>query len=164
MTFASGKFAKGLCDRCGQEYKLLQLQQEWNGLYVCPECYEPKAPQIEPRYHAADPQALPFTRPARNETPVPVMLDLNPLTVTQGSGVISVYEEAHGRNSGDIVRFRDATGGLGITETNINYTLGYTIAVTDNNNYTFTVNTDLATGTGTIGGGSISAGPVEVTP
>ena len=26
-----GKFAKGLCDRCGFEYKLLQLKEEWNG-------------------------------------------------------------------------------------------------------------------------------------
>tara|TARA_S200002703_G_scaffold119824_1_gene105565 strand:+ start:186 stop:515 length:330 start_codon:yes stop_codon:yes gene_type:complete len=81
MTFASGKFAKGLCDRCGQEYKLLQLQQEWNGLYVCPECYEPKAPQIQPRYHAADPQALPFTRPARQE----------PVTVNVGAPVDSAF-------------------------------------------------------------------------
>jgi len=82
MTFALGKFALGLCDRCGQQYKLLQLKKEWNGLYVCPECFEPKAPQIEPRFHAADPQALPFTRPARQE----------PVTVYVGAPGDSSFE------------------------------------------------------------------------
>ena len=32
MAYASGKFAKALCDRCGFEYKLNELKQEWNGL------------------------------------------------------------------------------------------------------------------------------------
>ena len=82
MTFALGKFALGLCDRCGQQYKLLQLKKEWNGLLVCSECYEPKAPQIEPRFHPADPQALPITRPARKE----------PVTVYVGAPGDSAFE------------------------------------------------------------------------
>lgn len=39
MAFASGKYAKGLCDRCGWEYKYLQLKVEkGTNLKVCPEC------------------------------------------------------------------------------------------------------------------------------
>lgn len=74
MTFASGKFALGICDRCGQQYKLLQLKEEWNGLRTCPECWETKHPQLEPKYHPADPEALSFTRPARVE-PVTVYVN-----------------------------------------------------------------------------------------
>ena len=66
-VFASGKYALAICDRCGQQYKFLELKKEWNGLQVCPECYESKHPQLDPSYHAADAQALPFTRPAREE-------------------------------------------------------------------------------------------------
>ncbi len=67
MTFAVGKKSQAICDRCGYQYDYLDLQKEWNGLLVCPECYEPKHPQLDPSYHAADAQALPFTRPAREE-------------------------------------------------------------------------------------------------
>ena len=28
MAYATGKFAKGLCDRCGFEYKLLELKDD----------------------------------------------------------------------------------------------------------------------------------------
>ena len=67
MTFANGKFALAICDRCGQQYKYHQLQQEWNGLFTCPECFEPKHPQLDPPYHPADPIALRDPRPARQE-------------------------------------------------------------------------------------------------
>ena len=63
MAYATGKFAKALCDRCGFEYKLLELKEEWNGLKVCPNCYEPKHPQLEPVRHLADPEALRHPRP-----------------------------------------------------------------------------------------------------
>ena len=66
-TFATGKYALALCDRCGQQYKFTQLQEEWNGLMTCPECFETKHPQLDPRYHSADAQALPWVRPARQE-------------------------------------------------------------------------------------------------
>ena len=68
-VFASGKYALAICDRCGQQYKFLQLKKEWNGLQVCPECYEPKHP-------------LPFTRPAR----------LEPVTVFVGAPGDSAFE------------------------------------------------------------------------
>ena len=73
MTFANGNRAIALCDRCGQQYKYLQLRQEWNGLFTCPDCFEPKHPQLDPGYHAADAIALRDPRPARQE-PVTVFV------------------------------------------------------------------------------------------
>jgi len=63
MAYATGKFAKALCDRCGFEYKLLELREEWNNLKVCPSCYEPKHPQLEPLRAKADPESLYKPRP-----------------------------------------------------------------------------------------------------
>ena len=63
MAYASGKFAKALCDRCGLEYKWLDLKEEWNGLKTCNSCYEPKHPQLEPLTATADPEALYKPRP-----------------------------------------------------------------------------------------------------
>jgi len=41
---ASGKYAKGICDRCGMKFKLnslrLERRQESNAM-VCRECYDP---------------------------------------------------------------------------------------------------------------------------
>ena len=63
MSYASAKFAVGLCDRCGFKYKLLELKKEWNGLKVCSECYEPKHKQLEPFTHVSDPEAIYDPRP-----------------------------------------------------------------------------------------------------
>ena len=81
-TFASGKYAIAICDRCGQQNKFTQLKQEWNGLKVCPECFETKHPQLDPGYHAADAEALPWARPARQE----------PTTVFVGAPGDSAFE------------------------------------------------------------------------
>ena len=81
-TFATGKYALALCDRCGQQFKFNQLRQEWNGLKTCPQCFETKHPQLDPSYHSADPQALPWTRPARVE----------PITVFVGGSGDSSFE------------------------------------------------------------------------
>ena len=70
MTFAVGKHSQAICDRCGQQYDYLDLKKEWNGLLVCPECYEPKHPQLEPPYHAADAEALKNPRPAVGEATI----------------------------------------------------------------------------------------------
>tara|TARA_R100000687_G_C6383021_1_gene133570 strand:- start:141 stop:494 length:354 start_codon:yes stop_codon:yes gene_type:complete len=63
VAYAVGKFAKALCDRCGFEYKLHELREEWNNLKTCPSCFEPKAPQIDPRPVVVDPEALYKPRP-----------------------------------------------------------------------------------------------------
>ena len=63
MAYATGKFARALCDRCGFEYKLNELKEEWNGAKTCPSCYENKHPQLEPTRAKADPEALYKPRP-----------------------------------------------------------------------------------------------------
>jgi len=57
MAYAAGKFARALCDRCGFEYKLSQLREEWNGLKTCRDCFEPKHPQLS-HYHTYQMQKL----------------------------------------------------------------------------------------------------------
>jgi len=66
MAFAVGKYSEAICDRCGFQYKYLELKEEWNGLLVCEECYEPKHPQLEPTYASADAEALKNPRPQQD--------------------------------------------------------------------------------------------------
>ncbi len=47
--YASGKYALGISDRSGRAYKLRDMIQEWNGLLVGKDEYEPKQPKIQPR-------------------------------------------------------------------------------------------------------------------
>ena len=102
-------------------------------------------------------------RPARTEPAVARVLTLNPLKITNGSQIVNVFEENHGRSTGDIVRFRNGEGQFGISNTDINNDSGFTITKVDANNYTFTAS-GTATATTNIGGGEISAGPVTLTP
>jgi len=82
MSFAVGVKSQAICDRCGYQYPYLELKKEWNGLLVCPECYEPKHPQLDPGYHPADPIALRDPGPARQE----------PVIVNVGGPVDSAFE------------------------------------------------------------------------
>lgn len=68
MSYAVGIYAKAICDRCGFEYDYLMLQKEWTGFKVCPECYEPKHPQLEPSHQPTDPEALHEPRPDVSES------------------------------------------------------------------------------------------------
>tara|TARA_Y100001938_G_C8077206_1_gene426823 strand:+ start:448 stop:966 length:519 start_codon:yes stop_codon:yes gene_type:complete len=68
MKYATGKYALALCDRCGQQYDYVVLRKEWNGLRVCPDCYEEKHPQLEPDPPPYEPQALFEPRPDQKET------------------------------------------------------------------------------------------------
>lgn len=67
--YASGKFALGICDRCGFTYKLHQLREEYTrgrgtGLDVCPTCWSEDHPQnFLGQTPVADPQAIRDARP-----------------------------------------------------------------------------------------------------
>jgi hypothetical protein len=67
--FASGKYSIAECDRCGQRYKLKQLQMEViktkvYQLKVCSECWDPDHPQLQlGMYPVDDPQAVRQPRP-----------------------------------------------------------------------------------------------------
>ncbi len=63
MAYASGKYALGICDRCGWQCEYLEMKKEWNGLKVCLECYESKQPQLTPAKNISDPEALYEPRP-----------------------------------------------------------------------------------------------------
>ena len=162
-NLSSGKYAQFISDRSGMAFPYSEMVIEWNGARVHISEFEPKHPQLEPKPHSADPQGLLNARPARVEPAVARVLTLNPLSTTNGSQTISVFEENHGRSTSDTVRFRDAEPGAGITSADINVSTGFTITVTSDNNYTFTASAT-APATETIGGGSISAGPVTLSP
>lgn len=34
-----------LCDHCGRKFKGSTMRKQWNGLWVCPEHWEPRQPQ-----------------------------------------------------------------------------------------------------------------------
>ena len=80
MAYAVGKRAKAICDRCGFEYKLNQLKEEWNGLKTCPTCFEPKHPQLEPSSPPFEPQVL-------HEPRIDVKEDNIPFTVYTNVGL-----------------------------------------------------------------------------
>ena len=162
-NLSSGKYAQFISDRSGMAFPYSEMVIEWNGARVHISEFEPKHPQLEPKPHSADPQGLLNARPARTEPAVARILTLNPLSATSGSTTISVFEDNHGRSTGDVVRFRSGEAGAGITAADINVSTGFTITVTDANNYTFTAS-GTATATEKIGGGSISAGPVTLSP
>lgn len=67
MSYAKGKQAYGICDISGFRYKLKDMKRTWDGLLVGPDQWSPKHPQLEPRTHAADPEALFNPRPDRTE-------------------------------------------------------------------------------------------------
>ena len=188
MAFAKGKYAKAISDRSGMEFPYNEMIKEWNGSLVHVSEYEAKQPQLEVRHRGGDAQGLRNARPARAENEVSVLLGPDPFeTIASGSGIINVYELAHGRDTSDTVRFRgpiwtssdsdgyqNPVGFDGITGANLAYSSGYSITVgkrdssgnitNTNDYYHFTVNTNTATSGGVSGGGNnCSAGPATLT-
>ena len=92
-TTAAGKYALGLCDYCGQRYRLTQLRINWRGFKVCPDDYEPKEPQIQPLKYHGDAIALDGPRPDRRE----------PLSVFVGAPGFSAFQSfGSARNTNDM--------------------------------------------------------------
>ena len=58
MAFATGKYAKAISDRSGMAFPYKEMVTEWNGSFVHKSEYEEKHPQLEPRKHKPDAQAL----------------------------------------------------------------------------------------------------------
>ena len=63
MAFARGKFAKAVSDRSGLAFPYNEMVKEWNGSLVHYSEFEEKHPQLEPRKHKPDGQALSNARP-----------------------------------------------------------------------------------------------------
>ena len=182
---ARGKYSKAISDRSGMEFPYNEMMKEWNGSLVHRSEYEEKHPQLELRTRGADAEGLLNARVDRTENEIIAILGPNPFeTIAASSGIINVSEPAHGRSTGDTVRFRGAPSTSasfnnpqnfdGIAGTNIAKSAGYSITVgkrdssgsitqTDNF-YHFTVDTNTATSGGISGGGNnCSAGPATLT-
>jgi|TARA_R100000049_G_C1924114_1_gene68821 hypothetical protein len=185
MAFARGRYAKAISDRSGLEFPYSEMVREWNGMFVHISEYEPKQPQLEPKPHGGDPQALQNVRTDRDENDTPRLLPHDPFTTyASGSGIINVYSPDHGLTNGTTYRFRGASSTTGtyndpasfdgISGSNIASSSGYAITTgkyvsgsrdtdkTDNWFY-FTVNTNTATAGDVKGGGfPVSIGPVTI--
>ena len=182
---ARGKYAKAISDRSGMEFPYNEMMREWNGSLVHRSEFESKHPQLEIRAKHGEEQGLMNARPDRTENEVIAILGPNPFeTIAASSGIINVSEFAHGRSTGDTVRFRGTLSTSatfnnpknfdGITGSNVAKSAGYSITVgkrdssgtitqTDNF-YHFTVDTNTATSGGVSGGGeNCSAGPATLT-
>ena len=188
--FSKGRFALMISDRSGAAFPYREMVQEWNGAWVHNSEYEPKQPQVSPRPHGADPQALEHAKPARTEFAVADLLENDPLETYQtGSAIVNVNLPGHGYTTGDTKRFRGPLGAAGvyvipegvggITGATIAKAAGYTITVgkyvsgatdTTGPNDTGIYGTDWfwfsadtnATSVATGGGYPMSVGPVTI--
>ena len=188
--FSKGRYALMISDRSGAAFPYREMVQEWNGAWVHNSEYEPKQPQVSPRPHGADPQALQHAKPARTEFAVADLLENDPLETYQvGSPIVNVNLPGHGYTTGDKKRFRGPLGAAGaygnpegvggITGATIAKAAGYTITVgkyvsgatdTDGPNGTGIYGTDWfyfsadtnATSVATGGGYPMSVGPVTL--
>lgn len=83
LAFATGKYAFGICDRCGFRTKYSELKTQIineypTGLRVCPDCLDPDHPQLQlGKYPVYDAQALENARPdiATGATNDPQLVD-----------------------------------------------------------------------------------------
>ena len=107
--FAKGKYALAISDISGQAFPWNEMVTQWNGLFVHFSEFESKQPQLDPKPSAADPTALPKSRPQQPPPDTLRFLDFNPLkTFAAASPIINVSSLNHQRNYGDTVRFRGA--------------------------------------------------------
>jgi hypothetical protein len=74
MPFATGKYAKAISDRSGMEFPYKEMVKEWNGSFVHRSEFEAKHPQLEPRKHKPDAQALQDARTPKENGSVNVLL------------------------------------------------------------------------------------------
>ena len=81
QKFTSGRWARAICDRCGDKIKYSKLKLEWTGLKVCSYCWDPKTALEFPTNFPADAEAL---RDPRVDNDVEASLG----KVTVGDGAI----------------------------------------------------------------------------
>ena len=157
---SSGKYAKAISDRSGQEFPYNEMVKEWNGSFVHVSEFEPKQPQLEPTRHVGDPQGLMNARPDRTEPATQNLLPNNPFSLTSGSAVVTVTEPNHGRSTSNTVRFRNIDGSPGgLAFTVFENSSGFSITKINDNSYSFNCGSS-ATITQNSGGTFVTAGPV----
>ena len=157
---SSGKYAKAISDRSGQEFPYNEMVKEWNGSFVHISEFEAKQPQLEPTRYTGDPQGLMNARPDRTEPATQNLLPNNPFSLTSGSASVTVTEPNHGRSNGNTVRFRNVDGSPGgLAFTVFENSSGFSISSVTTNTYIFNCGSS-ATITEKAGGTFVTAGPV----
>lgn len=68
MAFATGKYALGICDICGQHCDYLLMldyveNERFNGLKVCKDCYDKDNPQLQVGRLSARPEGIALQDP-----------------------------------------------------------------------------------------------------
>jgi hypothetical protein len=123
-VFARGKRSMAISDRSGMAFPYREMVKEWNGFLVHYSEYEPKQPQLDPRFHGGDPQALRNARPQPASVASLIMLTNNPFETIKHGGTtfVNVYSIDHQRSTGDTVRLR---GGPLVTSTGSGGADGY---------------------------------------
>ena len=188
MANSRGKHAQAISDRSGMAFPYNEMVKEWNGAFVHISEFEAKHPQLEPKPHGGDAEALRDARPDRTENDTTQLLPHNPFTTyAASSGIINVYAPDHGLTNGSTYRFRGAptvssgSAGYGnpgsfdgIAGSNIAKAAGYAITTgkyvsgsrdTDKTSdwFYFTVDTNTATAGEVKGGGfPVSVGPATL--
>ena len=113
--FAQGRYSLAISDISGQAFPWNEMVTQWNGLFVHYSEFESKQPQLDPKPSAADPTALPTTRPQQDSPDSLRFLSFNPIkSYAAGSSIINVFEENHGRQNASMVRFRGPPGVAGV--------------------------------------------------
>lgn len=161
MAFASGKRAYGICDISGFRYRLRDMKMTWDGFLVGPDQWEPKQPQLSPPHFSADAEAIRNPRPARTEPVAEALLTSNPFLSTASSSVVTVFEDDHGRTTGDKVRFRGTSPFAGLSPAALEDPDGYSITVITTDTYSFGVSSGTADSAIRGGGGFVSVGPAQ---
>tara|TARA_R100000908_G_C3749188_1_gene144015 strand:- start:63 stop:560 length:498 start_codon:yes stop_codon:yes gene_type:complete len=157
---SSGKYAKAISDRSGQEFPYNEMVKEWNGSFVHVSEFEKKHPQLEPTRYTGDPQGLMNARPDRTEPATQNLLPNNPFSLTSGSASVTVTEPNHGRSNSNTVRFRNVDGSPGgLAFTVFENSSGFSISSVTTNTYVFNCGSS-ATITEKAGGTFVTAGPV----
>ena len=54
-----------ICDRCGFQYRKSEMRETWDHLWVCPEDWEPRHPQLDVKA-IPDDQRVPVARPDKS--------------------------------------------------------------------------------------------------
>jgi hypothetical protein len=162
MAYASGKYAKFICDTCGWAYPYTTAKTKWNGNRVCSECFESKNPQEESIPLTVDAEAL--WKP-RGEVSLPqaelgrVFTD-NPGNVNPDEDLIgSKFSGYQGKSSIGIptINTEDNTITVNLSSLNVTSNLG-TVTVTGNISESVSVTGQV--GTSALGSPTVNADTV----
>ena len=106
--FSSGKYAQFISDRSGFAFPYREMVVEWTGARVHTSEFEPKSPQVSPRPHGADPQALEHARPRSPSIPSPGILNPDPLSMNATTTATVTLDNCQ-LQVGDAVTFLNVT-------------------------------------------------------